>query len=240
MEAGPRIITGSELSTVTSTKTESYGIVGNTADGRRYRYVQYGGTVAAGNLVIAPTLTANHQNIAVQTAALAGSTSVTVTLGAAAATADQYAEGLLVVNVTGSAIPSIRKIKGNSAGASGAVITVFLDTREPLLYNLTTSNTVSLIPQRFSSVTASATAGFPVGIAVASATAGQYGWVQTFGESTVVNDAAGALSALGKIKQSLTVAGAIVASTAATDIQIGNMIGAASTSAAGVAFINLD
>jgi hypothetical protein len=109
-----------------------------------------------------------------------------------------------------------------------------------LTYALTTSNVVSLVPSRFNGVTASATAGFPVGIVLTSGTSGQFGWVQVYGETAIVNDAAGALSALGKIKQSTTVAGAVVASSAATDIQIGNMIGAAATSKAGVAFLNLD
>lgn len=240
MESGVRQLTATDLSAVTSTKQEAYGSVGATADGRRYRYVQYAGTVTAGNLVIAPSLVANHQNISVQSAAAAGSSTVYVTLGATAATQDQYAEGTLVVGVAGSGVPVIRKIKGNTAGNAGAVIQVFLDGREPLTYALTTSNVVSLAPSLYNGVVTSTTAGYPVGIVVTSATANQWGWVQAFGPAQVVNDAGGALVALGRIKQSTSVAGAVVASTAATDVQLGSILQATATSAAGLAFVNLD
>lgn len=240
MEAGARFLTNTDLAVATSTKQEEYGTVGTTADGRRYRYVQFGGTVTAGNVVIAPSLVANHQNIAVQSAAAAGATTVFVTLGATAATQDQYAGGLLLVGVAGSGVPVTRKIKGNTSGTSGSVIQVYLDGREPLLYALTTSNVVSLSASPFSSVTASSTAGFPVGIVVVSSTTGTFGWVQTYGPAQVVNDAGATLVALGKIKQSTSVAGAVVASTAATDIQIGTVIQGTAVSVAGLASISLD
>jgi hypothetical protein len=240
MESGVRTLTATDLSSTTTSKQESYAAVGVTSDGRRYRYGAAGGAVTAGNLVIAPSLVANHQNITVQTAAAAGATTVYVTLGATAATADQYAEGQLVVGVDNSGVPVTRKVKGNTSGNSGTVIQVFLDQKEPLLNALTTSNVVSLSPNLFNGVVASATAGLPVGVAVTSVPSGSFGWFQVFGPVGVVNDAAGALSALGKIKQSATVAGAVVASTVATDIQVGYVVQAAAASKAGLAFVTLD
>lgn len=240
MESGVRELTQTDLAVVTAQKLEDYGVVGATKDGRRYRYVQYGSAVTAGNLVVAPALITNHQNIAVQTAAAAGATSVLVTLGATAATVDQYAEGLLVVGVDGSGTPVTRKIKGNTSGNSSTTITVFLDTKEPLLYALTTSNVVSLSPNIFNGVTASATAGLPVGISVLTSVINNWGWVQTYGPVGAVNDAAGTLSALGKVKQSTTVAGAIVASTVATDVQIGTVIQTTAASKSGLITLNLD
>jgi hypothetical protein len=240
MESGVKQLTSTDLATTTASKQDNYGTVGATADGRRYRYVQFGGAVTAGNLVIAPTLVANHQNVSVQTAASINASQVLVTLGATAATADQYAEGLLVVGVDGSGVPVTRKIKGNTAGNASSVITVVLDGREPLLNALTTSNVVSLSPAMFNGVVASSTAGLPVGVAVVSASANSWGWVQTFGPVGVVNDAAGALVALGKLKQSTTVAGAVVASTAATDVQIGTVVQATAASKSGLIALNLD
>lgn len=240
MESGVKQLTSTDLAQTTTSKQDNYGAVGATADGRRYRYVQFAGTVTAGNLVVAPVLVSAHQNVAVQTAAPANATQVNVTLGAAAATADQYAEGLLVVGVDGSGVPVTRKIKGNTAGNGSSVITVFLDPKEPLLFALTTSNVVSLSPSIFNGVAASTTAGFPVGVVVTPATAGTWGWVQVYGPVGVVNDAAGALSALGKIKQSTTVAGAVVASSAATDVQIGAVLQATAASKSGLVSVNLD
>lgn len=240
MESGVRQLTSTDLADITASKQELYGTIGLTADGRRYRYVQFGGTVVAGNVLMAPSLVTNHQNIAVQTAAPAGATSVLVTLGATAATADQYAGGHLVVGVDSSGVPITRKIRGNTSGNASATITVFLQTHEPLIFALTTSNVVSLSPSVYNSVTASSTAGLPVGVAVNSAASGQFGWVQTSGSCGIVNDAAGSLSALGKIKQSGTVAGAVVASSAATDIQLGHMVQAAAASKSALAMLDIN
>jgi hypothetical protein len=240
MESGVRNLTSSDLSDVTTTKLEVYGTIGMTNDGRRFRYVQFGGAVVVGNLVVAAPLVANHQNIAVQAAAPQGSFSVQVTLGATAATQDQYAGGFLVIGVDGSGVPYTRKIKGNTLGASGAVITVTLAGSEPLLAALTTTNVVSLSPSPYNGVIASSTASAPVGVALQSAASGSYGYVQTFGPCGVVNDAAGALTALGPLKQSTTVAGSVAASSAATDIQIGYIIQGAAASKAFLAFLNRD
>lgn len=240
METGIRSLTSSDLNQTTTQKLESFGAAGATADGRRFRYCGAGGAITGGNLVIAPSLVAGHQNIAVQTAAKAGDKSILVTLGAAAATQDQYADGYLTVGVDGSGVPVTLKVKGNTAGNASGVITVSLADVNPVPYALTTSNVVSLAPSPYSSVTASATAGLPVGVATASIASGSYGWLQVYGPVGVINDAAGALSALGKIKQSATVAGAVVASTAATDVQVGNMIQAAAASKSALALIALD
>lgn len=240
MENGIRTLTSTDLNTTTTSKQDAYGAVGETSDGRRYCYVQAGGAVTAGNVVIAPSLVANHQNVSVAAAASAGAVSVQVTLGATAATADQYAGGLLVVGVDGSGVPVTLKVKGNTAGSSSATITVSLEASNPLPFALTTSNVVSLSPSLYNGVTASSTAGAPVGVAVASIASGSYGWVQVAGPCGVVNDSVGALSALGKIKQSTTVAGSVVASSAAGDIQVGYMVQGAAASKAGLAYLSLD
>jgi hypothetical protein len=240
MESGAKLLTSTDLAVVTSSKTEDYGSLGYTSDGRRFRYVQYGGNVTAGNLVIAPSLVANHQNIAVLAAANANDTLVQVTLGATAATQDQYAGGYLVVGNDGSGTPQTRRIKGNSAGGSGANITVYLDSREPLLTALTTSNKVSLSPALCNGVTASATAGFPVGVAVNTASSGQFGWVQVYGPTVLVNDAGGSLSALGLLQQSTSVAGAVVSGATAGNLVVGVVIQAASASKAFLAKVTLD
>jgi hypothetical protein len=240
MENGIRVLTSTDLNQTTTSKQENYGAVGATADGRRYRYVQAGGAVTAGNVVIAPALVSNHQNNSVAVAAPAGATSLQVTLGSTAATADQYAGGLLVVGTDGSGVPVTLKLRGNTAASSGGTVTYYLEASNPLPFALTTSNVVSPSPSLYNGVTASATAGAPVGVAVASIASGSFGWVQVAGPCGVVNDAAATLSALGRIKQSGTVAGAVVASTAATDNQIGYVIQGTAASKAGLAYLTID
>ena len=43
-----------------------------------------------------------------------------------------------------------------------------------------------------------------------------YGWVQTFGESTVINDANAVITVGGAFAQSTTTAGAVITTTAST------------------------
>jgi hypothetical protein len=240
MESGAKLLTSTDLAVVTSSQTEQYGAVGATGDGRRYRYVQFGGTVTSGNLLIAPTLVSNHQNIAVATAAAKGDATVNVTLGSTAATKDQYADGLLVIGVDGSGVPVTRRIKGNDAANSAASCNVYLYPSEPLLNALTTSNKVSLSPSLFNGVTASSTAGEPVGVAVNSGSANQFGWVQTYGPVGLVNDAGGSLSAGGLLEQSTSVAGAVAAGATAGNLVIGRVIQAAAASKAFLARVTLD
>jgi hypothetical protein len=242
METGIRTLTSGDLANVGNAATDDVGAVGQTADGRLYRYVKAGGAVAGGSLVVSAGTVANHLNAAVAAAAAAGVTQVSVTLGATAATQDQYAGGFLVVGTDGSGVAITRRIKGNTAGASAGTITVVLDSKEPLLFALTTSNKVSLIPARENGVVASSTTGDPVGITVNSLASGQYGWVQTYGPCAVTNDAAGALTALSKVAQSGTVAGAVVAvaATAATTLSIGYMLQAAAASKSGLAQLQIN
>lgn len=239
MQNGIRQLTSSDLADVTNAPVDDIGVIGMSEDGRRFRYTQFGGTFTAGNLLVAAALVSAHQNIAVQTAAKAGDTQVLVTLGAAAATQDQYAGGRLVVGVDNSGVPITRRIRGNTAGNSSATITVLLDTTEPLLFALTTSHVVSLSANEFKGPVASSTAGLPVGVAVNSGTIGQCGWMQTHGPVGLVNDAAGALTALGLLKQSTNVAGAVNAGGTAGDLTIGHVVQGAAASKSFLARVSI-
>src|SRR5688500_11606628 len=68
--------------------------------GAEYVFVKAGASnTVAGNWLQSPAEVSNHQNL-VATAAAIGAQTVTVTLGATAATANQYAGGKAVVTVT--------------------------------------------------------------------------------------------------------------------------------------------
>lgn len=240
METGIRTLTFNDLNTLTTVKQEQYGALGATADGRRFRYVGFGGTttVAPGLLLTAAPVVANYQGLAVtavntggQTAAnlLAGSTTLVVTNGATAIVADQFAEGYLEVLQTSGANngPVVYRVRGNTAAANAATFTVFLESREPLR-NATTlvagTDTVNLSQSDYSNVITSATANVPVGLTVVqvvnTASVSNWGWVQIGGHALVQEDAT-AVTVGGGIAQSTTTAGKVTASTASVNPVIG-------------------
>lgn len=162
-----------------------------TPDGRAFRYVKAGATaLVPGKLYDGPIAVANHTNIAVASAAAIDDLTVTVTLGATEATANQYAGGVLVVNdVTGEG--HTYTIKSHPAADSGASLVVTLDDDEPILVALTTSSQVSLVANQYNGVIIHATteAGIPVGVGVNPVTASQFGWIQTRGPVSVLCNA---------------------------------------------------
>jgi hypothetical protein len=209
-----------------------------TEDGRRYRYVGFGGTstVAPGLLLTAATPTGNYQALTVAavgtggqvTANLAtGSTQLVVTNGSTAITQDQFAEGYLEVLVGGSgtgvtATYSYR-IKGNTAAAGSATFTVYL---AEALRNTTAlvpgTDTVNLNTSVYSlvAVNAGAATTVPVGITVMpvpnTASVTNYGWIQTAGQATVIADGSAITIGAG-VGQSATAGSFALATAGAKD-----------------------
>lgn len=260
MESGVRSLTSTDLNTITTTKTEAFGTIGATADGRMFRYVGFGGTstIAPGLLCVSAPLVANYQSLAItavgtggQTAAnlLAGTSSnvLIVTNGATAVTQDQFAEGYIEVKQTSGTNngPILYKIKGNTAAAASGFITVVFDGREPLRNASTLvagTDTVNLVANPFSAVapstTLNAAAGWTVLLIPNSASVTNYGWVQATGPALVTNDAGGTLAVGTGFAQSVTTAGTVVAA-AATSSDLGQTRIAISASTVAEARINV-
>lgn len=152
-------------------------------DGREWRYCKAGGSaLVAGKVYDAPAIVANHTNISVASAAAVGATQVTVTLGATAATANQYAGGVMVVNdVDGEG--NTYTIKSHPAASGGASLVLTLEDEEPILVALTTNSQVTLVANQYNGVVIHATteASVPVGVATYPITASYFGWIQTRG-----------------------------------------------------------
>lgn len=258
METGIRTLTETDLSVLTSTKQTQYGAVGVTSDGRRYRYVSFGGTatVASNQLVVAAAVTAAYQGLAIPavgttgqiTANLAtGSTQIVITNGATTITQDQFAEGFIEVLVGAAGVTSsyTYRVKGNTADATGSLpITVFL--AEPTRHTtalVAGTDTVNLNISPYSTVGTSATANLPVGFTIMpvpnTASVTNYGWVLTSGYTDVKNDAGGTVAVGTSIGQSVSVAGAVRQATASTSPIIGYSHVAISASTAGPVFVNI-
>jgi hypothetical protein len=239
MQTGPIFLTASDIYNLTTTQTQAYGSVGVTQDGRRYRYVSFGGTstITSGKVVTAPVITASTAGFQGMTITAVGtSTQVTANLalgsttivlsntGATAITQDMFKEGHLDVLVGALGITSSYsyKIVGNTAAAAtSGYVTIELD--EAL------RNTTALVPgtdtcniqvSPYSAVNTSSTAANVVGVTIMpvpnTASVTNYGWVQTSGESAVINDANVIITVGGAFAQSTTTPGAVITATAST------------------------
>lgn len=261
MQDGIRTLTETDLSVLTTTKQTQFGAIGVTEDGRRYRYVSFGGTatIAPGLVVTAAALTANYQALAITattvtasgqvTANLAtGSTTLVLTNGSTAITFDQFAEGFVEVIVGGAAADTgsySYRIKGNTAAAATTgYVTLYL--AEPTRHTtalVAGTDTANLTLSPYSTVNTSTTAALPVGATILpvpnTSTVTNYGWVQVGGACNLLNDAGGTITVGGGFGQSVTTAGNIKASTASIAPIIGYTRIAISASNAGPVWLAL-
>jgi hypothetical protein len=258
MDVGIRTLTEQDINTLATSKQVQYGATGMTEDGRKYRYVSFGGTstINSGQLVVAPAVTANYQGLTITASGTGaqvagnlanGSTQLVVTNSSTAITADQFAEGYLEVLVGASGVTSsyLYRVKGNTAAAASATFTVYLaEAMRHTTALVPGTDTVNLNPSIYSSVNTSATADIPVGVTVMpvpnTSSVTNYGWVQTAGPVDVKNDAAGTIAVGTAIGQSVSVAGSVRTATASTSPVIGYSHVAISASTSGPVFLNIN
>lgn len=227
----------SDVLTTSSEAQHQLGTLGATVDGRLFRYGKAGASnLAAGKLMVAATQEAQHENMACAATA-AGESQVTVTLGSAAVTANQYAGGYLVINdVDGEGNTYL--VSGHPAADSAATLVVTL--AQPLVDALTANSQASLILNPWASVVISATdqADMAVGVPNCDVTAAYFCWLQTRGVCSVLADetlTAGAALTIGT-----GVAGAVEVLDAAGEPQIGVAIQAGVDTEYRAAYLQLD
>lgn len=198
----------------------------SSPDGRVFRYAKAGGsTLARGKLTVAPTVVANHINLSWQTAPAVGDRTVKVTLGATAATADQYKAGFLVVQ-DGTGEGRAYKIAGHPAGLSAGTLTIYLQDAIDTAGVLSEAN-VDLIanPWRGAVISVTDQADQPTGVPVVAIAAGEFGFIQTGGPCSVLMDEA--ITNGQAVTTGTGVAGAVEALDAAGEVQVGIMAGTA-------------
>lgn len=171
---------------------DSLGIYGGTPDGRIYRLGRAGAVaLAPGKIVTPPAVVANHQNRVATAAQPVGSFEVQVTLGATAATFNQYMDGFLTVNdAAGEGITYA--VEGNDAAASAGTLAVRL--KEAVQVPLTTSSEVTLhtspLDALVVSPAASGVAQQTVGVPNITVPISNYAWFQVGGYASVLSDGA--------------------------------------------------
>mgnify|MGYP001603128504 CR=1 FL=1 len=183
-------------------------------DGRKFRFSSAGAVaLLTSNLMQAPIPVPNH---VLQTAAAAavGANTVALTLGATAATANQYKNGLLVVDlVANTGFGYTYGIKDHAAVASSGVFTVPLKATVQVAIS-TAANSVSLIQHRNNNVIitiATTPTAELAGITVKPIPIGDFGWIQTRGPCTCLTTGT---IVIGQHVFASTTAGAVIAGAA--------------------------
>ncbi len=208
----------------------------DTSDGREFVLVQNGGTaLVAGNLIQGPVkIGANHQGLTVATAAI-GATSLTVTLGGTAVTANQYQGGFIIINA-GTGIGQTFRIASHPAQAttSGTVVLTLEDAVK--VATLASDSKGSLVLPAYGSangadvrtsgvvVCPTTLTGPVIGVTVApiaasTATVPTYGFIQTKGIVACLNDATTAIGL--DLMPSTNTAGAVMTYVVATSSRVG-------------------
>jgi hypothetical protein len=188
--------------------TQMYALGTQFVDGEDvYRYAKVGAaTITKGKLQTAPAPKTNHHNTAVAAAQAAGDKTVTVTLGATAAVADEYAEGFVVFNDVATGGFRMRVKTHPAANSSGSLTLTFY---EPLPSALTTSSKATLVHNTYNSVIEGTSQTVRLaGVSQVTATTGQYVWLMTRGVCPLLADQAITIGAL--MSPSTSVSGAVI------------------------------
>lgn len=216
----------------TSTDASLATLVGtrwDLSDGREVMLVKASSatTVAAGKLYQDAAIVANHQNLAV-TAYRAYSANgnvparVTVTLGATAATANQYAGGYVVVNDNNGEGQTLR-IASHPAADSAASLALTLEDAATVA--ITTASEVCLLPPHGKDIIINPTTptGAVAGVGLYTIAASSYGFLVTKG--LVSGLAQGAITVGTPISPSASVAGALAQTPYAGNVVTGAVVG---------------
>lgn len=180
-----------------------------------YRYAKVGAsTITKGKLQTAPAPKPNHHNLTVTAAQAIGDKTVSVTLGATAAVADEYAEGYVEFNDVATGGFKMRvKTHPAANSAAGLTLTFF----EPLPSALTTSSKATLVHNTYNGIIEGTVQTIRLaGVAQVTATTGLFLWVQTRGVSPLLADQAITVGALMSPSTSVSGAAIEVSATFAT------------------------
>ena len=158
---------------------------------QKWRYCKNGAVeLAPGKLVQSSLLVADHHDMAPADTAI-GSKTVTVALGATAATADQYAGGFLQID-DGAGEGFMYRVASHPAADASANLVVTLEEEIQVALVQNNSSKVTLIANPWSGALVAAT-GFTarlLGVATSTVPVNNYFWAQVAGPCSVLSDGA--------------------------------------------------
>lgn len=212
-------VTDQDIRSVSATVGgETLGQRAVTGDGRAYRYGLNGNAstaLAPGKLMQGAVSVANHTNRTGVTT-VAGQAQVTFAVGNTSVTADQYADGYLVVNA-GTGAGQALLISGNTAVSGNGSPTVSL-ADAIITATAVSDSKFSLVPHPYSAAIiasqAASTSVLPVGVPQISVPGANYAWFQTEGPASVLANGTPALAS--GVIASATTDGAVDVEAAAT------------------------
>ena len=211
---GDPIIYGIKPHKSEAVPSHALGALGVDNAGRRFRYARAGELLVAGNVLQSKVENTADQALAFAAAAV-GALQVTTT-STVTVTANEYANGFLVVTVTPD-LGRTYRIKSHPAATAGTlVITLF----EPLVTAWTTATRADLVANPYDSVIqnpVTTPTSNAVGVACFAIPSGEYGWIQTGGIAAVLSDG---VTAVGRSVVSAPVAAGAVIDEASTTQQI--------------------
>ena len=193
-----------------TTKKRALGTILELPDGREFKYALNGGSaISSGKLASSAAMIGNHDMDLTTAAASVGDTSITVTLGATAATKDQYADGYIYTN-DGTGQGQVYRIASNPAADGSATLAVTLASNDPVSVALDSTTESGLAVNPYSGIVVSPTSvtNRTLGVTATDIAANAYGFVQTKGLASVL------VSGTVVAGQPLRVAGATLAGAA--------------------------
>jgi len=215
------VVYGIHPHTASSEQKHPLGTVGLMNDGRAYRYGQAAtaADLAPGKICIAPDITTNHEDCAVNTFTI-GDRTIDVTLGATAITGNEYEEGFVnITDETGQGI--MYKIKRCPPTDSEGEVTITLE--EPIRVTAAAATTVTLYRNKYRDIVVSASTktDLPVGVPNVTIAADYYGWFQIKGPCSVLNDETTTVVAGTPVVIGAVTAGAVEVAAADTEAVVG-------------------
>lgn len=217
-------IVAQEIFTENQYQQHPLGALGVDKYGRRFRYVQAGGSaLVTGHLLQEPAEDTAFRSMAVAVAAAIGADEVEVTLGGTATTANQFDDGQALVE-SSTGIGQLFGLKSVEAVSASGQATLKLD--RPLKIALTTSSQISIRKSSYDGVIDMPTThtGRPVGVALYAMTASYFGWIVSGGDAACLFDTGTNTSdSVTGVEPSSAVAGSVMPSAGtAGDIVIGH------------------
>ena len=159
-----------------------------TPDGRCFRWAFAGEAIGAGQLVMQKGAVANHDmELATAAAAAVGATTITVTLGATAATEDQYEDGAIYINDGAGEGHLYASREHPAADASASLVVTLHETvREALPTGTSLSGLIENDYKDVEIYDAADIDGPALGVAPAEVANDEYFWLQTSGRAAVL------------------------------------------------------
>jgi hypothetical protein len=168
-----------DIWTESETQQHQLGALGETGDGRKFRYAKMGEAITMGYMTQSPAIDSATVKMAVTAVAAIGAKKIAFTHAATTSTANEYAEGYVTISF-GTGIGQTLKIASHAAFTNGGASELFLE--DPLIVALDTTSKISLAHNPWNGVLMdTSVVTCPTGGALRSFTTQYYGWLQTRG-----------------------------------------------------------